>query len=242
MERYRYDAFGQTTVCDAGGSPRTPNESAVGNPYMFTGRRYDPESHLCYYRARMYSPALGRFLQPDPAGYIDTMNLYAYCGNNPINWIDPWGLRDEHNWNPSGRKGWNISDWENHRVGGKDHKHFKKRGKQVPWVVDEDGKLKPHDEGKYGKAKDCNKPPQDVVDEALKDASAIDIAMGALEGMANWLNNNIPEEETLNKVRDASLVVGAGAAITAGTIATGGGLIPLIEAVGGGGAAAGIIH
>ena len=45
-----------------------------------------------YYRTRIYRPALSRFLQPDPAGYIDGMNLYAYCGNNPLNWIDPWGL------------------------------------------------------------------------------------------------------------------------------------------------------
>jgi hypothetical protein len=36
---------------------------------------------------------IGRFLQTDPMGYIDTVNPYAYCANNPLNWIDPWGLR-----------------------------------------------------------------------------------------------------------------------------------------------------
>jgi RHS repeat-associated protein len=50
------------------------------------------DTGLYYYRARMYSPELGRFLQPDPIGYADGMNVYVYCGNNPINWIDPWGL------------------------------------------------------------------------------------------------------------------------------------------------------
>jgi hypothetical protein len=40
----------------------------------------------------MYSPDLGRFLQTDPIGYADGINWYAYCGNNPVNWIDPWGL------------------------------------------------------------------------------------------------------------------------------------------------------
>lgn len=62
---------------------------------MFTGRRNDPETGLYYYRARMYSPQLGRFLQTDPIGYADGMNQYQYCGSNPINWIDPWGLESK---------------------------------------------------------------------------------------------------------------------------------------------------
>ena len=53
---------------------------------------YRHEGGLYYYRARYYKPEIGRFLQPDPIGYADGLNMYAYCGNNPINWIDPLGL------------------------------------------------------------------------------------------------------------------------------------------------------
>lgn len=72
--------------------------SFTSNPYKFTGRRYDSESGLFYYRARMYSPGLGRFLQNDPVGYIGGPHLYSYCENNPLSWYDPFGLESTSYW------------------------------------------------------------------------------------------------------------------------------------------------
>jgi len=79
VQTYEYSAYGQVAASD-------PN--FLTNPYMFTGRRFDFETGLYYYRARYYNPYIGRFLQTDPIGYDDGINWYAYCGNNPLNGID----------------------------------------------------------------------------------------------------------------------------------------------------------
>ncbi|MEP6016980.1 MAG: collagen-binding domain-containing protein [Paracoccaceae bacterium] len=81
--RYSYDAFGAREVVQA----------SVLQDRGFTGREFDDETGLYYYRARHYDPALGRFLQSDPIGFAaGDLNLYAYTWNDPQNWTDPSGL------------------------------------------------------------------------------------------------------------------------------------------------------
>lgn len=60
--------------------------------FRFTGQLYLPSVGLHYYKARMYSVALGRFMQTDPVGPVDSPNLYQYALDDPVNLSDPLGL------------------------------------------------------------------------------------------------------------------------------------------------------
>jgi RHS repeat-associated protein len=82
VKSYTYKSFGE--IYSQAGS--------LVQPFTFTGREYDSESGLYFYRARYYDPRAGRFVTKDPIGFLGgDVNLYRYVQNNPINWVDPEG-------------------------------------------------------------------------------------------------------------------------------------------------------
>jgi RHS repeat-associated protein len=98
LESYEYNLQGQVAMFNGGGSSIT--SSSIGNDHLYTGRQLDPETGDYYYRARYYSPILGRFISRDPlsgAEFSQGSNLYAYCRNNGVNFRDPLGMCEEQN-------------------------------------------------------------------------------------------------------------------------------------------------
>jgi len=77
---YTYDSFGTLTA----------STGSLVNPFQYTGREFDQETGIYFYRARYFDQNIGRFLSEDPAE--DDLNLYAYVQNNPVNFVDPLGL------------------------------------------------------------------------------------------------------------------------------------------------------
>jgi RHS repeat-associated protein len=90
VRQFKYDPYGQIKAYDEN-DIFIEDAFQWQNYFLFTGREYDPETGLYYYRARYYNPNIGRFMSRDPLGYADGLNLYTYVQNNPVNLKDPLG-------------------------------------------------------------------------------------------------------------------------------------------------------
>jgi RHS repeat-associated protein len=79
---YTYDSFGNLTA----------STGSLANSLRYTGREFDSETNLHFYRARYYDPQLGRFISEDPIKFYAGVNFYAYALDSPTNWIDSSGF------------------------------------------------------------------------------------------------------------------------------------------------------
>ena len=107
VARYLYDAWGEVSVVDNNGSLISDvNHIGNLNPFRYRGYYYDTETKLYFLKTRYYDPEAGRFISQDGVEYLDPdtingLNLYAYCGNNPVMNVDP-----------NGNAWWNPFSWD----------------------------------------------------------------------------------------------------------------------------------
>ena len=91
---YTYDAWGATTITYLNGGSAT---AAKFNPFRYRGYYFDSETGFYYLQSRYYNPTWGRFISADETSYLGvgndilSYNLFAYCANNPIMYVDPTG-------------------------------------------------------------------------------------------------------------------------------------------------------
>lgn len=87
IQLYKYGAYGEP-------KDESNNDAWSGFRFHYTGQQILPEARLYHYKARAYDPNLGTFLQTDPIGSKDDMDLYAYVKDDPINATDPDGMQE----------------------------------------------------------------------------------------------------------------------------------------------------
>lgn len=90
IETYRYTTFGEETIYDSEGN--AVEKSVVGNPWRFSSKHVDDETGFIYFGRRYYAPDIGRWVTPDPLGFDEGPNLYAYVMNSPLTHCDLYGL------------------------------------------------------------------------------------------------------------------------------------------------------
>ncbi len=92
VESYAYDAWGNVlAVYDSAGLEIPNHKSQISNRFLFQGREHSFATGLTNFRARWYDPATGRWLSNDPIGISGGLNQYVFCGNDPVNFVDPMG-------------------------------------------------------------------------------------------------------------------------------------------------------
>ena len=128
---YFYDAYGVVYDKDGQEVPQTIR----GNPWMFCSKRHDPHTGLVHFGARDYLPHLGRWLTPDPAGFADGPNLYAYVHNAPLTHYDPYGLYTQEEEREGGNQGTFSSEQQGCMHGTVDHFHDSIRGSLESGIV-----------------------------------------------------------------------------------------------------------
>ncbi|KKM88269.1 hypothetical protein LCGC14_1260460 [marine sediment metagenome] len=94
IESYEYSVFGNEIIFDGNGDQLI--ESSVNNPWRFACKRKDEATGLINFGLREYDPNIGRWINPDPIGFADGMNQYAFVHNNPLKYIDLLGTSRHH--------------------------------------------------------------------------------------------------------------------------------------------------